>query len=218
MGRTHMRLNKPEQGKENLSLTPPQQPHPAPGSPERMAVTISVTYPLTQLEVDTRPTHHTPLTSPQTPIQPSSAPQHPTSSHNPSLLKMTRLAYLYSWCRDFVRGVPPLKRPTHLRMPSAPFRACRWLWRKVGVMNLCICVCVGGLGVLTGVAVAITDNYSCEAGVHEARRGDTAWSMVSRLCSGDRTHALEDVAALNPTIETWGLVQGDVVILPKSGG
>ena len=86
-------------------------------------------------------------------------------------------------------------------------------------MNLCAGVCIGGLGVLMGVAISLTDNYSCEAGVHEAQRGDTAWTMVNRLCSGDRSHALEDVAALNPTTGgVWGLTQGDELILPNSGG
>ncbi len=85
-------------------------------------------------------------------------------------------------------------------------------------MNLCVCVSIGGLGVLMGVAISLTDNYSCEAGVHEAQRGDTAWTMVNRLCTGDRAHALEDVAALNPTTGVWGLTQGDPLILPNSGG
>ena len=85
-------------------------------------------------------------------------------------------------------------------------------------MGLCICVCVGGMSALVGVATSITDNYSCWGGEYVVRSGDTAWGVVSRRCTGNRQHAYTAVIGLNPHVETWGLAQGEVIVLPHSGG
>ncbi len=85
-------------------------------------------------------------------------------------------------------------------------------------MGLCICVCVGGMGALVGVATAIEDNYSCVGGEHTAQRGDTVWGVVAGRCSGNRQHAYDDVVAAHPHIEAWGMAQGEVIVIPHSGG
>jgi len=132
---------------------------------------------------------------------------------------MKRLTYLWKYGVAFVRGDNPPIRPAHLNMPSLPFKACRWLWRKVGLMGLCVCVCVMGMSALLGVSVALADNYSCVGGEHTVwATGDTVWGVVSRQCNGDKQHAYDDVVALNSHIEAWGLVRGEVIVLPHSGG
>jgi hypothetical protein len=132
---------------------------------------------------------------------------------------MKRLTYLWKYGVAFVRGDNPPIRPAHLNMPSLPFKACRWLWRKVGLMGLCVCVCVMGMSALLGVSVALADNYSCVGGEHTVwATGDSVWGVVSRQCSGDRQHAYDDVVTLNSHVEAWALVQGEVIVLPHSGG
>ncbi len=71
---------------------------------------------------------------------------------------------------------------------------------------------------MLGVAMAIEDNYSCVGGEHTTQRSDTVWGVVSRQCRGDRQHAYDDVVAMNPHVEVWGLAQGEVIVLPHSGG
>ena len=167
------------------------------------------------MPIATRPA---PLTSSQPHTQPSSALHNTITTHNPSSTTTSRLAYIWSWCRAFVRGDVPPRRPSHLVAPSLLFRACGWLRRKVGIMGLCVCVCVGGLGALLGMSLSMQDNYSCDGGAYTAQRSDTVWGVVNRRCSGDRQHAYEDVVASNPHIKAWGLAQGEVIVLPHSGG
>ena len=85
-------------------------------------------------------------------------------------------------------------------------------------MGLCVCVCVVGMSALVGVSTSLANNYSCVGGEHTAQRSDTVWGVVSRQCSGDRQHAYADVVAMNPHVEVWGLAQGEVIVLPHSGG
>ena len=66
--------------------------------------------------------------------------------------------------------------------------------------------------------MSIENNYSCVGGEHIAERGDTVWGVVSMHCTGSRQQAYDDVVASHPHIEAWGLVQGEVIVLPHSGG
>ncbi len=230
-----MGLNKPGNSEVNPSLVRPQASHLVPESPGAKTLTQTADLPssfspkpiyfeanieanieaIAQANTTTQPP---PLTSPQTFTQPPSASSKTKPPHIHTHTHMTRMTYAYRWGAAFVRGHIPPRRPSHLVTPSLPFRACRWLWRRVGLMGLCVCVCVGGMGALVGVAMAIEDNYSCVGGEHTAQRGDTVWGVVASRCSGNRQHAYDDVVAAHPHIEAWGMAQGEVIVIPHSGG
>ncbi len=239
-----MGLNKPGNGKVNPSLVCPQDSHLVPESPGAKihpSITLTQTadppsslrvyayspkpiYIEANIEViaqaiaQANTTQPPPLTSPQTFTQPSSAPSHTNTTHTHTYTHTSRFAYYRRWCAAFVAGHHPPKRPPHTHTPTHIYRACRWLWRRVSLMGLCVCVCVGGMGALVGVAMAIEDNYSCVGGEHTAQRGDTVWSVVASRCSGNRQHAYDDVVAAHPHIEAWGMAQGEVIVIPHSGG
>ena len=234
-----MRLNKPENGETNSPLmrrqgsrvvpespgseiparttTPPSNSSP-PHAPHAASFEANIEA-IVQAIAQANATRPAPLTSPQPNTQPSSGPSHTNTTHTPTHTHMKRLTYLWKYGVAFVRGDNPPIRPAHLNMPSLPFKACRWLWRKVGLMGLCVCVCVMGMSALLGVSVALADNYSCVGGEHTVwATGDSVWGVVSRQCSGDRQHAYDDVVTLNSHVEAWALVQGEVIVLPHSGG
>ena len=232
------RLNKPEQRNRKSSTVRTQAGHPSPEGPDDRILT-QTTHPSSQFshppppsfaEANIEAIAHAinALVSVLTPSlsSPLSPPHsHPQPSHTQSLLtappspQTSRLAYIYMWCRAFAAGHVPPQRPPHLLTPSSLFRAGRWLRRRMSLMSLCICVCVGALGVTAGVAVALQDNYSCIGGEHTVwATGGSVWSVVSHQCSGSRQHAYEAVVSLNTHVEPWHLVPGEVLTLPSSGG
>ena len=232
METSRMGLNKTEHGENKSSLMGRQGSRVVPESPGGEVPARTTTPPsyssphatsfeanieaIVQAIAQANATRSVPPTSPQPNTQPSSGPPHTNTTPTTHI---SRFAYYSRWCASFATGHHPPKRPPHTHTPTHAYRACRWLWRKVGLMGLCVCVCVMGMGGLLGVALSLQDNYSCVGGEHTVwATGDTVWGVVSRQCSGDRQHAYDDVVALNSHVEAWALVQGEVIALPHSGG
>ena len=230
-----MRLNKPGNGEMISSFMRPHHDTPAPESPGAITTAQTATPPPSSTHMPSpnaiffeanieaiveaiAQANPTTLTSSQPNTQPSSAPSHTNTTHTHTYTHTSHLAFYLKWLAAIVTGHHPPKRPPHTHTPTPLHRAGRWLWRRMGLMGLCVCVCVGGMGALLGVAMAIEDNYSCVGGEHTTQRSDTVWGVVSRQCRGDRQHAYDDVVAMNPHVEVWGLAQGEVIVLPHSGG
>lgn len=76
--------------------------------------------------------------------------------------------------------------------------------------------CIIGFLSVTAYAVSLADNYTCIEGAHTVREGDSAWSVASQRCRGDRQHAMHDILTINGGDPMYHA--GQVLIIPSSGG
>ena len=76
--------------------------------------------------------------------------------------------------------------------------------------------CMVGFLSIAAYALSLADNYTCIEGTHTVREGDSAWSVASQRCSGDRQHAMHDILTINGGDPLYGV--GQVLIIPSSGG
>ena len=76
--------------------------------------------------------------------------------------------------------------------------------------------CIVGFLAITMYGLSLADNYTCIEGTHTVREGDSAWSVASQRCSGDRQHAMHDILTINGGDPLYGV--GQVLIIPSSGG